>query len=219
MARVEGARAIPGIVSDDALSRARADGPDGATDAELVQRAQGGDGVAFGALVRRHLAVAFAVARPLVESEQDAEDVCQDAFVRALERLEDCREPERFRAWLLTIVRNRAHNVRKYERVRRTEELSGETHAGGALPDADMERAEIRERTTGALDVLTDMQRSVLVLHDHEGWKHAEIGSRLGISDGASRFHLHAARKRLKVLLADLAPPTRRASSRGERNE
>ncbi|MEZ4416831.1 MAG: sigma-70 family RNA polymerase sigma factor [Gemmatimonadota bacterium] len=206
-------------VSDEDLSRARADGPDGVVDAELVARAREGDSTAFGDLVRRHLAVAFATARPLVATDEDAEDVCQDAFIRALERLDDCREPDHFRAWFLSIVRNRAHNVRKYQQVRHTEPLEGERAGGSSSPEADAERAEMRERTEEALKELTELQRSVLVLHDHEGWKHAEIGARLGISDGGSRFHLHAARKRLRSLLADLAPSTGRWTSRGEDEE
>src|SRR5262249_56976677 len=74
----------------------------------LVVRAQRGDAPAFAALVRRFLRAAYAVALAIVRRRADAEDVAQDAFVLALERIGSCREPARFAGWLLTIVRNRA---------------------------------------------------------------------------------------------------------------
>jgi len=174
-------------------------------DAALVRRARRGDEDAFETLVRRHLKAAYPVALSRVSDPQDAEDVCQEAFITALQKLDLCERPEHFRAWFLTIVRNRAHNFRKYQDVRRTQPLE---HAAGAATDddpaRDVERVHIRERISEALGELTDLQRQVVVLHDYEGWKHKEIGERLGISPGASRFHLHVARKRLRILLADL---------------
>ncbi|MCH7729611.1 MAG: sigma-70 family RNA polymerase sigma factor, partial [Planctomycetes bacterium] len=75
-------------------------------DATYVARARRGDASAFEALVRRHYRVAYAVALALLSNNMDAEDVCQDAFLKALERLDDCREPDKFASWLLRIVRN-----------------------------------------------------------------------------------------------------------------
>ena len=177
--------------------------PTPAVDAELVERARQGDSEAFEALVRRHLAAALASARPLVRTDEDAEDVCQDAFVRALERLEDCREPERFRSWLISIVRNRAHNVRKYQRRREMDDLETTVAAARDRPDRDLDQAELGRTLSWALAQLTEKQRAVVLLHDYEGWRHAEIGQRLGMSAGACRFSLHSARKRLRTLLAD----------------
>lgn len=172
------------------------------TDAQLVLRARAGDEQAFETLVRRHLRSAFAAALPLVSNEADAEDVCQDAFIRALERLDDCRDPARFRAWFLTIVRNRAHNVRKYLRRREAEPIDNVAAVGSRNPMRDMELSELSYRLRAALDQLTERQRQVVLLHDYEGWQHAEIGKRLGMTAGASRFSLHAARKKLRSLLA-----------------
>lgn len=174
------------------------------TDAALVRRARAGDRAAFEALVRRHLKAAYTVALARVSDPQDAEDVCQDAFVTALEKLETCERPEHFRAWFLTIVRNRAHNVRKYERVRRTEPLEHVRATDGEDPSVLVERSRVRDRINEALGGLTELQRKVVVLHDYEGWRHREIGAEIGISPGASRFHLHVARKRLREDLADL---------------
>ena len=175
--------------------------PGAAGDSVLVARALQGHAEAFEALVRRHLRAAFMAARPLVVSDADAEDVCQDAFIRALEQLEQCRDPSRFRAWLLTIVRNRAHNLRKYERLRETESLDGLGKGSLTGPERDLERSELGKRLSAALSQLTEKQRQVVLLHDYEGWQHAEIGRKLGMSAGASRFSLHAARKKLRALL------------------
>ena len=180
------------------------------TDAELVEQARRGSARAFELLVRRHVDAALGVASRLVDDDSDAEDVVQDGFIKALERLEDCREPDRFRAWLLTIVRNHAHNLRKRERLRRGEALNGVHRSGAPSPLLEAERTETMERITAALDELTELQRQVVELHDFQGWKHAEIGEKLGISSGASRFNLHAARKKLRGLLPDLDPATAR---------
>ena len=179
---------------------------DETTDAELVAQALRGGERAFEGLVRRHVDAAHAVALRLVGDASDAEDVVQDGFIRALERLEDCRDPSRFKAWLLTIIRNHAHNVRKREKLRRGESLNGVHASGAPSPLIDAERTETRERIVEAMTELTDLQRTVFELHDVEGWKHDEIGAELGITSGASRFNLHAARKKLRGLLPDLDP-------------
>lgn len=180
------------------------------SDALLVRRARDGDARAFEQLVRRHLRTANAVALSLVGEPADAEDVCQDAFITALERLEDCRKPDRFRSWLLTIVRNRAHNFRRHRAMRhgptldslaqspRAEELA---RRDGDDPWSDTEASFLRDRLSEAVGRLPDTQGQVVVLHDLEGWKHREIAEDLGITEGTSRVYLHKARKTLREWL------------------
>lgn len=174
------------------------------TDAGLVERARSGNSHAFERLVRRHLAAAHAVARSKLGGDpDDADDVCQEAFITALERIEDCRNPERFRSWLLTIVRNKAHNRREYLSVRATAPLDAAAPvASNEDPSARVERRELQEELTAAMEDLTDLQRRVFVRFDMEGWDHGEIAEELGISRGASRFHLHAARRALRKRLS-----------------
>jgi RNA polymerase sigma-70 factor (ECF subfamily) len=171
-------------------------------DARLVRRAQGGDREAFERLVRRHLAAAHRVALRRTGDTHDAEDVCQDAFVRALGRIEDCGRPERFRGWLLAVVRNTALNAVDRRKRRRTEPLDGSAApSDGDDPAARHDRAALRDRLREAMARLPDRQREVLVLHDYEGWTHREIAERLGIAAGTSRYHLHAARAGMRTLL------------------
>ena len=174
------------------------------SDAVLVGRARGGDAAAFDTLVRRYLSPAFAVALARVGEPADAEDICQDAFITALQRLDECRKPEQFGAWLLQIVRNRAHDLRRFHAVRAALPLeSVEIAAPRESPERDAERAELREDLLEAVQELTELQREVLLLYDFEGWSHREIAQKLGISEGSARVHLFNGRKALRELLGE----------------
>ena len=173
------------------------------SDGQLVGLARAGDAQAFEALVRRHLRAAYAVALSGIGNPEDAEDVVQDAFITALEQLDHCRNPERFAAWLLQIVRNRAHNVRRAHKVRQAAPLE-ESSAATAREDPlrDAERAELRHHLLTGLGTLGEVQREVVLLHDLEGWKHREIAASLGLPEGTVRYHLHQARRALRARLA-----------------
>lgn len=174
-------------------------------DAELVRRARGGDAEAFDALARRHYRLAYAIALGVTGTTMDAEDVCHDALLRALDRLDECRQPERFGAWLGQIVRNAALNHLR-SRKRRDGPSAEELHL--STPEvavARTERQELRGRLLEALDTLDPIKREVLLLHDLEGWRHKAIAEQVGCSEGMSRLHLFNARKKLRALLgADL---------------
>lgn len=177
------------------------------SDAELVSRIRDGDAAAFEVLMRRYFRMAFLVAFAQLGNRADAEDVCQDAFLRCWERISDCRDPSRVGSWIVTIVRNTAHNRREYLQVRGTEPLeAGANVASSTRPDQNAYRAELRSRLTVALRSLSAVQREVVLLHDLEGWKHAEVAARLDVTETMSRRHLSDARKRLRELLGD--PPT-----------
>jgi RNA polymerase sigma-70 factor (ECF subfamily) len=173
----------------------------GMGDAELVRRVRQGDGEAFGLLVSRYRRAAYAVALSVTGRHEDAEDAAQESFVVALERLDDCREPERFAGWFMTIVRNRSRNLIRRESLRDTEKVPESAPAGGALPDRVAEAAQLRERLQEALAELPVVQREIVLLHDLEGWKHREIAERLSLPSGTVRSHLHFARKALRKAL------------------
>lgn len=173
------------------------------SDARLVERAREGDPAAFEALVRRYLRAAYVAALAVVAEPADAEDVCQDAFISALERLEDCRHPDRFAAWLLRIVRNRAHSHRRFLEVRRAAPLRDDAHAApaAASPAHAAECSELRSQLREKLDTLPAVQREVLLLHDLEGWRHREIAELLGLPEGTVRAHLSYARRAMRERL------------------
>lgn len=174
----------------------------------LVERARRGDAAAFDALVRRHLRPAYAVAMSVVMEPADAEDVCQDAFITALERLDSC-QPERFAGWLLTIVRNRAISWQRRRKVRRAEPLDWARGVkGGPDPSQDYDRMALGERLKAAMAPLPARQREVLLLHDLEGWKHREIGEALGMKEGTVRYTLFQARRAVRERLDERTPAT-----------
>lgn len=172
------------------------------TDGELVRAAQAGAQDAFGALVTRYMRPAYLVALSVTGNPEDAEDVAQESFLVALRRLEDNRDPERFGGWLLTIVRNRAKNLLRREKIRKTEDLSPEISPGGSDPAREYQRWEIQDQIGVAMEGLSEVRKEVLLLHDLEGWKHREIAGRLGIPDGTVRSHLHFARKHVRERLS-----------------
>lgn len=169
-----------------------------------MERARDGDRGAFERLVRRHLRAAHRLALSRTGDVHDADDVCQDAFLRALEKLEECREPRSFRSWLLAIVRNRAADLARAGGRARRESLEevGAADAGRLASDPTP-AAGIGEPLAGAIDSLPDRQRRVVLMHDYEGWSHREVAEELDIAVGTSRYHLHEARKRLRQELAE----------------
>ena len=177
-------------------------------DADLVLAVRRGDRSAADRLLRRYLRACRAVALAVTGSEVDADDVCQDGFVAAVIRIDECRDPTRFGGWLLQIVRNRARNHLRDRGRREALPLDEGIAAAAPGPAAVAEATELRTRLATALNTLPEQQREVVLLHDLEGWKHREIADRLGLPAGTVRSHLHHARRKLRHLLGvtDIEP-------------
>jgi RNA polymerase sigma-70 factor (ECF subfamily) len=176
------------------------------SDASLVERTLAGDMTAADVLLRRHFRACYLIALSAVGDRADAEDVCQEAFIQALAKLHECRDSERFAAWLGAIVRNVGHNRRRYLQRRRTEVITEHSDLAMHMPaDRIAERRELRDRLLAALATLGRVQREVVLLHDLEGLRHREIAARLGLSEVMSRRHLSDARARLRRQLGDYA--------------
>ena len=170
-------------------------------DATLVGLARAGDGEAFGQLVTRYRRAAYLVALSVIGRPADAEDAAQEAFLVALQRLDDCRSPRRFGGWLMTIVRNRSNNLVRREALRATEPIPFSARSSTPTPEKETQLSELRDEIAAALGTLPKVQREIVLLHDLEGWKHREIAQRLEIPAGTVRSHLHYARKALRALL------------------
>lgn len=169
------------------------------SDAGLVARWRAGDPSAFEHLMRRHFESMWAVALGVAGNPDDAEDVCQEAMVRCWERSTQCREPERFRGWLLAITRRVGLTHRRRRRPRQS--IHDDPPAStGALPDRCAEVAELGEILNAGLQTLGARERAVLLLRDLDGWPHADIAAHLGISETMSRRHLSDARKAMRAI-------------------
>jgi RNA polymerase sigma-70 factor (ECF subfamily) len=159
-----------------------------------------GDEGAFRQLYRRHTPRLYQfVLRFLGGAEMDAEDVVQEVWIQAVRRLDGFRWEARLETWLTAIGLNvaRDHLRKRYRR--------GETQALDVtdLPAADRPVAERIDLDT-AITALPDGYRTVLVLHDIEGFKHHEIAEALGISPGTSKSQLSGARRVLRRLLGSV---------------
>ena len=161
----------------------------------------GTSAVGLAGLVRLHQRRAYIVARSIVLTHEDAEDAVQEGFLRAHQALDRFDTSQTFGAWLNRIVANAALDLARRRKVRNAEELSESIPSTFRDP---AEGGELRERLADAMKKLPERARAVIVLHDVEGFTHAEIGEMLGIPGGTARSDLHHARQKLRVLLGNL---------------
>ena len=112
-------------------------------DQELLIRVQGGDAGASDALVRRHLPRARLLARRLMQDPDDADDLVQDAFLRALDRIATFDVGRAFGPWFTRLLVNTGIDHRRKRAVRSTERHDPESFAGTASPDRDAEQSEL----------------------------------------------------------------------------
>lgn len=169
----------------------------------LVREAKAGSEGAFAALVRLHQRRSYAVARAIVLAHEDAEDAVQEGFLHAYRALDRFDPALAFGAWLYRIVANAALDLVRRRKVRHADRLPETVALPLPVRDA-AEAAELRRRLEEGLAQLSERQRSVIVLHDVEGFKHSEIGELLGIPEGTARSDLHHARAALRRALHDL---------------
>lgn len=175
------------------------------TDAQLALRVQRGDAAAFDVLVTRHMRRAFGVAMKLLGQAEDAEDLVQDAFVAALQKIDTFDPARDFAPWFYRILVNRCLNARKARARRTTVDLPSEAATAGPSPLVETERSELRSYLTRAMDQLPDKQKTIVTMFDLEGFSSPEIAEMLEISDGTVRWHLHQARRVLREALEPYA--------------
>ncbi|MDQ1425127.1 MAG: hypothetical protein QOD72_2625 [Acidimicrobiaceae bacterium] len=175
-------------------------------DEELVSAALGGDGDAFGALVARHRRDALRVAYGIADGEAD--DVAQDAFVKAYRNLRQFRVGGSFRAWLLTIVANEARNRRRSFLRRSALVLRvRDTPTGGDADDPEdaAVRGARRQVLVDALVRLSDRDREVLALRYFAELSEVEMAAGLGCAPGTVKSRLSRAMGRLRAELGEEA--------------
>ena len=177
---------------------------DSVTDSELVIQTRAGNSDAFGVLVTRYLRPALAVAWEYAPTRDDAEDLVQDAFHRALRGLARFDETKPFRPWFFTILRNVGRNAAERHSRWTSVALPDELPAGGADPSDAAHQARLREGINQGLDILPHMQRTCFRLCDIEGFDGNEVAEMLGVSAATVRTHRHRARATLREALARL---------------
>ncbi len=174
-------------------------------EARLIARVQGGDAEAYDALVARYLRRVIGIAFSIVRNPHDAEDLAQEAFVKAYQNIGRFRAGASFGPWIGRIVTNLALDLTKHRTKFRHQSIE-DTQPAARRDDAELPalQRDTASRIDAALDELPEMQRIVARLHLIEEMEHAEIAEVTGISEGTVRSHLSLARTKLKAKLADL---------------
>jgi RNA polymerase sigma-70 factor (ECF subfamily) len=186
-------------VYDVTVSANRGGTDDHDHDHDLVARARGGDVAAYAELVRKYQGIATRVARSV--AGEDAEDVAQEAFVRAYNALGRFREGAPFRPWLLRIVVNLSRNSIR-SRVRRERVIArvpAPVDAAGV--DDEVVRDDDRRRLHDALRALPVRDRAVLTCRYLEGLSEAETGAVLDCRVGTVKSRTSRALDRLRAQL------------------
>jgi len=189
-------------------------------DAELVARCQKGDMQAFGSLVAKYQDRLFNTVYRLCNNRADAEELAQQAMLKALERIGQFRGSSKFYTWLFRIATNlaishrrRAGRIRFHSMTVPDDENTGRQAEALTVamaqrrqpaPEAAAMRADLQRRLAAAMDSLEDDFRLVVVLRDVEDMDYRQIANVVGVPVGTVKSRLHRARCILKDNLADL---------------
>ena len=171
----------------------------------LIDRVQRGEREAARALYDAHARRVHRLIYRLSGDEDMARDLTQDTFVRVFQKLSTFRGESSFGTWLHRIAVTVALNGMRRERRHRliTPGLDGIAEPAVSAHEGD---PQLRARLEAAVRALPEGGRLVLIMHDIEGYTHAQIATLLGIAEGTSKTRLFDARIRLRQLLADFAP-------------
>jgi RNA polymerase sigma-70 factor (ECF subfamily) len=171
---------------------------------ELVLRVQQGDTEAFDGLVRAHLPRARYVAARIMRHPEDVEDLIQEAFLRALEKIHTFDPSRAFGPWFVRLLTNLGLDVHRRRAARPEADEAPEPASSAPTPHQDAESGEIRERFDRALAELPPRQRLAVWLFEVDGIDTVEIAERMGVSQVTVRWHLHQGRRALRAALTDL---------------
>lgn len=180
---------------------------------EVVARAKAGDRRAFDELVAATYQRVHALALRMTGNEHDADDVVQDAYVRAYRGLRKFRGEARFSTWLHRITANSATTLMGRRQRHRHDDIDSvidlADHREASDPEFQIQNGAVGARLRRALDSLPERLRNVVVLRDVHGMSHREIAQELEISEAAAKVRLHRARARLRDGLVAWKPTSR----------
>jgi RNA polymerase sigma-70 factor, ECF subfamily len=186
--------------------------PGGTAEQDLISRVQRGEHELFYELVRPHERRVYAAALAILRNETDAEDVAQEAMLKAFANIRQFRAEARFSTWLIQITVNEALMRRRKERTVVMEGMAQPDEEGEyrprefadwrEIPSEALERKEVRRKLAEALAKLDQKYREVFVLRDIEHLNIQETAEALGISIASVKTRLLRARLMLRDLLA-----------------
>jgi RNA polymerase sigma-70 factor (ECF subfamily) len=169
-------------------------------EAQLIARVIAGDRLAGRALYDTHAPRVYSLAYRLTGDADKAKEFTQDTFIRAFSRLSQFRGDAAFATWLHRIVVTIVSNARRTElRAGREVSLDEADLIEVRAPEAE---PDLKERIARAVERLSETYRITLIMHDIEGYTHAEIAETLGVPEGTCKSRLSAARAQLRHELA-----------------
>lgn len=181
------------------------------TDETLVSKARNGDYRAFELLFERHRALVYRFVYQMSHRRDEAEDVCQEVFVRAYQNLHRYRDEAKFTTWLLRIATNLGTDRARMSNRRQVLE---QKEASGALmwmtvgekedPLANLEQEQLGVVLKNAILALPDHHRNVIVMRDIEEMEYPDIAATLGCSVGGAKLRVLRARRALRDRVAPL---------------
>lgn len=194
------------------------------SDAAAVERARAGEADAFRVLVERYSRRIFRLAYRMTGNEQDAEDVVQEAFLRAYRRLSQFESRANFGSWLYRIAMNCSFDFMRARQRQEEQHISIDAAvptdsdrseeaiqliADHPLPDRLTFGAEVRKEVESALALLSPKEKAAFVMRHFEGMSMKEIGEVLGIRANATKNTLFRAVRKLRERLEPLMSSTR----------
>jgi len=195
------ARLMFAVQSKDDRTRTEAD----PTEQRAIAAVKSGDAGSYDYLVSKYMKRVVSIAWGIVRNADDAEDLAQEAFVKAYQTIDRFKPGEPFGPWIYRIVTNLALDVIKHRQRFRHEELTDSHHAARAdRADLAAVSNELATRIDAAIESLPEMQRVVARLYLVDQFEHAEIAAMTDLSEGTVRSHLSLARAKLRERLADL---------------
>jgi RNA polymerase sigma-70 factor (ECF subfamily) len=176
---------------------------------QLIQAAIDGDRVAAGGLIKAHQASLYAYMLRMAGRPDVAEDIVQDAFVRALTNLDRFDFRFRFSTWLFTIAKRLYVNAcQKHRPAYDSETVHGWEGSWGA-PEAPAIDDEVADNARGALDLalasLGAEQREIIILFHQLDWSIAQISEYMSMPEGTIKSHLHRGRRKMRRYLEEHA--------------
>jgi len=172
-------------------------------DRELIARCKTGDPGAYDELVRRHRKGVYRVAYAILGNHEQAEDIVQEAFVRAYRAIHSFNPKYAFRDWIRRITVNCTLNVLRQQRT--VSSRSQKAPGVGSSPDPAQHAAasDLQEQVRKALEALPPRQRTAMTLFALEDMDLASTAAAMGCAVGTVKTHLHRARQKLRQALAD----------------
>ncbi|WDQ18234.1 RNA polymerase sigma factor [Rhodopirellula sp. P2] len=191
--------------------------PASADEVALIEAALSGDASAFESLVIRHQDRLHHAMIHVTGSVHDAEEVTQEAFIRAFVKLDTFQQNSQFFTWLYRVAFNIALSRKRRQKVRlsldqQREEIGEEVVCDGEAVDANMIRQDDVSLVQLALQQLSDQHRSILVLREMEESSYEEMAEILELSIGTVRSRLNRARKQLRLAIEQLREPESESS-------